>query len=334
MSFNRVVIDGDWTIYGAGFAGEKRTIKAIHVPSGREFDCANRTELRGRKKTKDGGLLAELNGSSDSPMIWTEFEILDIQHPEPIENVLYTVKKMIEGVSKVTGITRRDVFIGEGKTFRHERATILEYKGNRTNNILPIYKDEIKEYMIKVHKAEVVTEIETDDRVVIEGQRPGTVVAAVDKDTGGCPVFWFNPNKPDLGIVDCNGLGRLDWDTSGKTKILRGVGRKFFYKQLLTGDTVDNYKPNAASEVEFGDVSAYNALNDCETDRQCFEAIKEAYQKMYPEPVEVYGWRGDIIKVDWRYSLSEVWELARMRRSYDDKVTAEEVFTKFGLWSD
>ena len=30
--FNRVVIDADWCIYGAGFSGEKRSIKAIEKP--------------------------------------------------------------------------------------------------------------------------------------------------------------------------------------------------------------------------------------------------------------------------------------------------------------
>lgn len=93
--FKRVVIDADWVIYGAGFAGEKRVIKAIHTPSGREYDAKNRTEFWGRKKSKDGGMLEELNKSTDSPMTWDEFEIVDIQQPEPLENVLYTAKRMI-----------------------------------------------------------------------------------------------------------------------------------------------------------------------------------------------------------------------------------------------
>ena len=323
MEFNRVVIDADWCIYGAGFSGEKRSIKAIEKQSGNEYDLPNRTALWGRKKSKDGGYLEELNKSRDTPLTWEDFEIIDIQTPEPIENILYTAKRMIEGVSQATGVEKRQLFVGEGKSFRHARSTILEYKGNRDGTLLPIYKDEIKEYLIK-------------------GQKEGTLVSSVDKDSTGFPIYLFNPNHPDWGIVDCRGLGELWWDTSGKTKILRGKGRKFFYKQLLTGDMTDNYKPNAASNVEFGDVSAFQALDECSTDMECFKAIKEAYQKMYPQPVKVFGWRANIeqhipkehvLEVDWKYALNEIWDLARMRRTYDDVVTAEEVFSKHGLWN-
>ena len=207
--FNRVVIDADWCIYGAGFSGEKRSIKAIEKQSGNEYDLPNRTALWGRKKSKDGGYLEELNKSRDTPLTWEDFEIIDIQTPEPIENILYTAKRMIEGVSQATGVEKRQLFVGEGKSFRHARSTILEYKGNRDGTLLPIYKDEIKEYLIKHHKAEVVKDLEVDDVVVIEGQKEGTLVSSVDKDSTGFPIYLFNPNHPDWGIVDCRGLGEL-----------------------------------------------------------------------------------------------------------------------------
>ena len=342
-NFNRVVIDADWILYGAGFAGEKRSIVAIEKQTGNEHHLANRTALWGRKKSKDEGYLAELNKSRETPLTWEDFEIVDVQQPEPLENVLHTAKRMLEGVSKETGVDKRVCFVGEGKSFRHARSTLLEYKGNRTNVLSPIYKDDIKEYLIKYHGAQVVRDLEVDDVVIIEGQQQGTLVSSVDKDSTGFPIFLFNPNHPEWGIMDCRGLGELWWDTTGKTKILRGKGRKFFYKQLLTGDMTDNYKPNAASDVEYGDVSAFQALNECETDLECFKAIKEAYQKMYPQMVRVHGWRGGltqpvprehILEVDWKYALDEIWALARMKRSYDDDVTAEQVFSKYGLWSD
>lgn len=329
--FDRVVIDADWCIYGAGFSGEKRSIKAIEKQSGNEYDLPNRTALWGRKKSKDGGYLEELNKSRDTHLTWEDFEIIDIQTPEPIENILYTAKRMIEGVSQATGVEKRQLFVGEGKSFRHARSTILEYKGTREGTLLPIYKGEIKEYLIKYHKAVVVKDLEVDDVVVIEGQEKGTLVSSVDKDSTGCPIYLFNPNHPDWGIVDCRGFGEIWWDASGKTKILRGKGRKFFYKQLLTGDLVDHYKPNAASDVEFGDVSAFEALNDCENDLECFKAIKDAYQKMYPSPKKVYGWRGDVLEIDWLYVANEIFDLARMKRSYDDNVVFGDVLAKYGL---
>lgn len=333
MDFHTNIVDADWIVYAASHSGEKKTIKAIEKKSGNEYDLANRTSLWGRKKSKDGGLIEELNKSLKVPLTWEDFEIIDLQTPEPLPNVLHTAKMMVEGVAKATGVNKTELYVGEGKSFRAGRATLLEYKGTRTNTLIPIYKEEVKEYLIKYHGAQVVRDIEVDDMVVILGQSKGNLVVSVDKDSMSCPIDLFNPMHPEWGVMNCRGLGKLWWDTSSKTKKLRGLGRKWLYTQCLIGDSVDNIKPNAASEVEFGEVSAFNAINDCTTDIECFTAIKEAYLKMYPSPVKVYGFRGDILEVDWRYALNEVWDLVRMRRSVDDIVTAEEVFSKYDLWN-
>lgn len=333
MNFHTNVVDSDWVVYAASHSGEKKTIKAIEKKSGNEYDLPNRTSLWGRKKSKDGGLIEELNKSLETPLTWEDFEIIDLQTPEPLPNVLHTAKMMVEGVAKATGVNKTELYVGEGRSFRADRATLLEYKGTRTNTLIPVYKEEVKEYLIKYHGAQVVKDLEVDDMVVILGQSKGNLVVSVDKDSMGCPIDLFNPMHPEWGVMDCRGIGKLWWDTSGKTKKLRGIGRKWLYVQTLTGDSVDNIKPNAASEVEFGEVSAFNAINDCTTDVECFTAIKEAYLKMYPSTVKVYGFRGDVLEVDWRYALNEVWDLVRMRRSIDDTVTAEEVFSKYNLWT-
>ena len=333
MNFHTNVVDSDWVVYAASHSGEKKTIKAIEKKSGNEYDLPNRTSLWGRKKSKDGGLIEELNKYLETPLTWEDFEIIDLQTPEPLPNVLHTAKMMVEGVAKATGVNKTELYVGDGRSFRADRATLLEYKGTRTNTLIPVYKEEVKEYLIKYHGAQVVKDLEVDDMVVILGQSKGNLVVSVDKDSMGCPIDLFNPMHPEWGVMDCRGIGKLWWDTSGKTKKLRGIGRKWLYVQTLTGDSVDNIKPNAASEVEFGEVSAFNAINDCTTDVECFTAIKEAYLKMYPSTVKVYGFRGDVLEVDWRYALNEVWDLVRMRRSIDDTVTAEEVFSKYNLWT-
>ena len=339
MNFHTNLVDADWIVYASSHSGEKKTIKAIEKQSGNEYDLPNRSSLWGRKKSKDGGFLAELNQSRDTPLTWEDFEIIDLQTPEPLPNVLHTAKMMVEGVSKATGVKATKLYVGEGRSFRAARATLLEYKGTRSNTLAPIYKEEVKEYLIKYHGAEVVRDLEVDDVVIIEAQQKGNLVVSVDKDSMGCPVDLFNPMHPEWGIMDCRGLGKLWWDTTGKQKKLRGIGRKWLYTQILTGDNVDNIKPNAASSIEFGDVSAFNVIDVCMSDFECFKAIKEVYQKIYPEMVRVHHWNSTednpiILNVDWRYALNEVWDLVRMRRTYDDVVTAEEVFTKYGLWND
>lgn len=337
MDFHTNLVDADWILHAASHSGEKKTIKAIEKQSGNEYDLKSRTELWGRKKSRDGGFLSELNKSRTTPLTWEDFDIIDVQTPEEISNVLHTVKMMVQGVPKSTGVEKTKLFVGEGKSFRYDRATLLEYKGTRSHNLTPVHKDAVKEYLIKHHGAEVITDLEVDDWVVCLGQEKGNLVVSVDKDSMGCPIDLFNPMHTEWGIMDCRGLGKLWWDTTGKQKKLRGIGRKWLYTQILTGDNVDNIKPNAASSVEFGDVSAFNVIDVCMSDLECFKAIKEVYQKIYPEMVRVHHWNSTednpiILNVDWRYALNEVWDLVRMRRTYDDVVTAEEVFTKHGLW--
>lgn len=338
MNFKTNIVDADWIVYAASHSGEKKTIKAIEKKSGNEYNLDNRTAFWGRKKSKDGGFLAELNQSRDIPLTWEDFEIIDLQTPEPLPNILHTAKMMVEGVCKATGVKKTELYVGEGKSFRAGRATLLEYKGTRSNTLIPIFKEEVKEYLIRHHGAQVVRDLEVDDLVVCLGQTKGNLVVSVDKDSMGCPIDLFNPMHPEWGIMNCRGLGKLWWDTSGKQKKLRGLGRKWLYTQILIGDSVDNIKPNAASNVEFGDVSAFNVLNDCVTDLECFQAIRESYKKIYPAPVQVYHWNSTpedeiILNVDWRYALNEVWDLVRMRRFETDTVTAEEVFSKFNLWN-
>lgn len=333
MSFHTNLVDADWILYSASHSGEKKTIKAIEKQSGNEYDLASRTELWGRKKSRDGGFLAELNKSRETPLTWEDFEVVDVQTPEEISKVLHTAKMMVQGVAKSTGVERTKLFVGEGRSFRYDRATLLEYKGTRSHNLAPIHKDAVKEYLIKYHGAEVVADLEVDDVVVILGQQKGNLVVSVDKDSMGCPIDLFNPMHPEWGIMDCRGLGKLWWDTSGKQKKLRGMGRKWLYVQCLIGDSVDSISPTAASMLEFGEVSAFNALNDCSTDVECFKAMKDVYQRMYPTSVRVWDWKQEnILDVDWRYVINEVWDLVRMRRSVDDTVTAEQVFSKYGLW--
>lgn len=333
MSFHTNLVDADWILHAASHSGEKKTIKAIEKQSGNEYDLKSRTELWGRKKSRDGGFLAELNKSRTTLLTWEDFDIVDVQTPEEISNVLHTVKMMVQGVAKSTGVERTKLFVGEGKSFRYDRATLLEYKGTRTHNLIPVHKDAVKEYLIKHHGAEVITDLEVDDWVVCLGQEKGNLVVSVDKDSMGCPIDLFNPMHPEWGIMDCRGLGKLWWDTTGKQKKLRGIGRKWLYTQCLIGDPVDAISPTAASTLEFGEVSAFNALSECTSDLECFKVMKDVYQKMYPESVRVWDWKQEnILNVDWRYVLNEVWDLVRMRRSVDDIVTAQEVFTKHGLW--
>lgn len=331
-----LVYDLDYILYAAGFAGEKRSIEATHKPTGDVFSFSNRTEMYGKGK-EIGGWLKETNEarvkSNLSPFNIEDFEIVDIQAAEPLANVLHTVKAMVETPIEALEASKMVGFIGgKGKPlWRWERATLWEYKGNRKDALAPIYKQDIVDYLIKKYNVTIVNDgKEADDRVIMESyQKSSHIVVGVDKDVRGNPVLSYNPNYPEEGILDGRGFGNIYWDD--KKKDVKGAGRIFFYWQWLYGDDVDNYRANCASSKKWGKKSAFNVLANCRTDVEAFEVIRDAYKTLYPEEIEVEGWRGDKIKIDWLYVANEIWDMARMWRYENDYVTASEVLSKYKL---
>lgn len=326
------VIDADYIAYAVASAGEKRTVVVTHKPSGRQTEVKTRTEWHGDWRKKDGGILAEINAKRDSPFSPDEFEFHDVQTPEPIENVLHSAKTMLHGSYKQAGADKYIGFIGGPTNFRDEVATILKYKGDREKIIKPLYLTDVREYLVRRHKLIMADGIECDDICVMEAHgRRDRFVISPDKDTGGNNLLWYNPNKPEQGIVDCMKLGNLFLDNK---KQVRGFGRIFFYYQCASSDRADCYAANSASDVKWGDMSAYKALVDCTTDKEALTALRDVYQKLYPEPKVITGWRGDEIEIDWKYVLNENWQLARMLRSEEElknRILATDVMDKMGI---
>ena len=252
---------------------------------------------------------------------------------EPIENILHSAKLSIDGAVKASGATEAIYFLGEGDSFREELSTLQKYKGNRDELEKPLLFDQLVDYLKKKYKPEVITGYEADDALVmkyieLENQGVDAVIIAVDKDSYGTPVKMYNPQRPQEGVVDCRGFGELYRDDKGK---VRGKGRLFKYFQICSQDKIDNYKAHCFSDVKWGDVSAYNALKGCKNDKEAFEAMVGVFKKLYPEPKEVEGWRGDTITIDWLYVWQEMIHMAHMHRVEGDYVDVKAVLGKLGV---
>jgi len=320
------ILDLDWCKYTAASVGEKRSIKAVHNTTGDEFEFATRTEMYGRKKSKDEGWLGEFNKAQGKDWLYTDFTITDIQTPEPIENVLHTAKSMVEAALYNLGTTQYKAFVGKGESFRVQRSTLMKYKGNRTDSLKALFLNDVSEYLAKKYDAEIVTNIENDDRVVQEAyKQPNNIVTGVDKDFYGCPVRFFNVNRVDEGIINGDCFGKLWRNEKGD---VRGYGRMFNYFQLCSNDTSDNYAANCFSDLKWADVSAFNALHESKNDKEVWLNIEKVFKKLYPEPKNVIGWRGDDILIDWEYVMNECFDMCRMLRYDGDVVVASDVLKK------
>lgn len=323
------VIDLDYVKYSAASVGEKRSIIVTHKTSGREKEFNTRSEFYGRDKARTGGWLAELNSKRDSPFTLDEFTITDIQTPEPIDHVLQIAKTQVINDLKRIGTNKYKAFIGKGESFRVELSTLLKYKDNRKDMLRPLHMDAVTEYLERKFQAEVVTGLEADDWCVIAAYKDkNCVVQAIDKDYYGQPVKFFNVNRPDEGIQDCNQFGKLWLDDKDK---VRGIGRMHLYWQMCSNDSSDNYAANCFSDVRWAAKSAYKALVDCKTDQEAWCKMKEVFQMLYPMEKTVLGWRNEPINITWDYVLNEMFMMARMQRTETEQLNAYNVMDKFGV---
>lgn len=138
-----------------------------------------------------------------------------------------------------------------------------------------------------------------------------TILCSRDKDIRQCPGFhysWEVGAQASIGPLDVDELGWLEHknegerDAKGRLKPAKifGVGSKFFYYQMLVGDSVDAI----AGIKGRGAVFAYNLLKDTPTERECYELVAEKY-------LQAWGDR-------WKEKMRQQSELLWMVREFDD----------------
>lgn len=323
-----LVWDYDYIKYSVGSVSEKRTILVTNELLGLEKEFKTRTEFYGHHAKKAGGWLAEYNKGREFPYDASEFTIVDVQTPEPLENCLNMVNTHIQGVINKTQATSYYGYIGKGDSWRVGASTILKYKGERASALKPIHLENIESYLVKYHAAEFVHELEADDVVVMDcTENQELVLVGVDKDYLGCTLNLFNPDKMQEPI-SISGFGELHIRPDGKVE---GTGRMFLYHQVMSGDASDGYYANSASGIKWGDKSSYNLLSKCTDDKSALQAMVEGYKVLYPKPKEITGWRGDKIMVDAMYVMQENFTMAHMLRHKTDFINVPKLLDKLGV---
>ncbi len=323
----RLCFDYDSIKYAIGFACEERHIVCTHKNNGGQLRFANRTEFYGGNKK--GGWLAEFNAERDSPHAVDEYDIQDIQTLKQDTSVKNMLDTKIKGIVKHLQGKEYYGYIGRGRVFRHDVATIMEYKGNR-NNLKPLAINMIEDLLFKHHSAKLATDnLESDDWLSIDSftafkewnktksLKDRLIVVASDKDHLQVEGHLFNPDKMILPMT-IKGLGKLEWKESTSKPTLTGHGRMWLYSQLVGGDQIDNWKPSFLSGKRWGDVATYKVLAGCKTDKEALQAIVDTYKSWYPKPVEYISWDGKPMVKNWLEIADENWQMGYMKRWIGD----------------
>ena len=163
------------------------------------------------------------------------------------------------------------------ENFRMSLAKSKPYKGTRKAD-KPFHRDNIRAHMLDNYDCVVANGMEADDMLAVhQTQAPPltTIICTRDKDlrmVEGMHFGWPCGKQPQFGPKRVDKLGELQYD-SGKNK-LTGTGSKFFYSQVLTGDTTDNY----SGLPRCGPKRAFELLEGGESERDLFEAVSGAYR--------------------------------------------------------
>lgn len=205
-------------------------------------------------------------------------------------------------------------------TFRHDIATMKQYKGVRHSN-KPYYLEHVRNYAKTKSKVNVVKgQWEVDDIVCALAQRKGWrgCVVSVDKDSRGVNnTHIFIPDEMESPIFSSRKvLGEL---SQYKGKVV-GYGTLFWLFQCLAGDAVDAISgckgvgPRRAYEL----LRPFNGVSHDHLDI-AVGVVVEAYRAAYGEEYKyVHHATGEPIIASWKDLLIEMSNLVYMMKGRND----------------
>ena len=149
-------------------------------------------------------------------------------------------------------------FLTGSNNYRNEIAKTAPYKGNRTGD-KPIHYEILREYLRSAWAFTEVQEQEADDAIGIAAYEFESVddylIMTLDKDLDMIRGWHYNFVKNNKYLIE------------------EYEGIVNFYKQMLTGDRVDNI----VGLKGIGPKKAEKLLKDCKTEQELYDAVLKAY---------------------------------------------------------
>lgn len=173
-----------------------------------------------------------------------------------VEKIEYLFNRITEAVQERYGSDRvfKAYLTGSGN-FRKDFAE--DYKDNRVGE-KPVLLSFARDYILENYDTTLTEGEEADDAIAIAATKhyPYSVIVSIDKDFRQVPCDLYNPNKDEWERIDY-------WN-----------GLRFFYTQLLVGDSVDNIK----GVWKVGPKKAVKILEGSMTELELWQRCLEAYE--------------------------------------------------------
>jgi len=187
---------------------------------------------------------------------------------EFIDEYCDRIDEIITQIIVDTNATSYRVFLESKGNTTFRKVLNPLYKSNRVGKELPVNMMEVKDYLIQTYNPYLSIGVETDDSIIstfkyLTDNYPLTdiIIAANDKDYLTYPINHYDTYHNRFGNMTC---------------ISKEEAMYNFYKQLLTGDAVDNVKGIKG----MGSKGADKVLS-LSTPKNYFLNVCRAYKKAY-----------------------------------------------------
>lgn len=170
---------------------------------------------------------------------------------------------MMDGILLGTDASSFRAYLSDSKENNFRFQIYPKYKANRVAP-RPIHYDVIKEHLITGWGATFAFGMEADDALGID-QTPDSIICSIDKDLKQIPGKHYNIVTGEISEVSY-------WE-----------GLKFFYEQLLVGDSVDNIQ----GCWQIGKAKATKALQPILEDageEKLFDCVLKLYKQQHQGP--------------------------------------------------
>lgn len=137
---------------------------------------------------------------------------------------LARAREMIQGILRDSDAIDYRMWLSDSAKNNYRYQIYPQYKANRLAMTKPTHYEEIKQYLMEEWGAKIAYGMEADDAMGIHQDKEtcSTCICSIDKDLLQIPGLHYN-------FVNKEWTAMHQWD-----------GLKWFYKQLLIGDKVDN----------------------------------------------------------------------------------------------
>jgi hypothetical protein len=255
-----VCIDADYMVYSAGFATEsvEYIVSAKLAAGGDVEDVVDSAEAaRAWQEGRDWPLGTKFR----TPVRQVEAE--PVSHAKLI--IRNIIKKIKTRAASHFGDEPKTVMYLTGKAnFRDGLATIKPYKGNRNALHKPVHYRALRDYLVSLGAIEVHG-YEADDACAmlmakLDYDENRVLLAAVDKDLWTVPGLHYNFMKDE-------------WSSVTEQDAL-----VTFYRQLITGDTVDNIMGCYRRGPSFA-ASVTHSMTEQEMYDICLDAYRDSQKR-------------------------------------------------------